>query len=259
MATRIGDDGPGTPDLDGPGASASDDAAIPVHELPDISYNATDILPVAPPGSRRARREQAEAQDRRSRTAPTPLGRAVVPAAIAVVCAVALAAAWLHLQSDRDAAAAASPSSSPSASPSLAPSTPVPSASATSAVPSASPSASSAPSSSPSTEPTSSPTSSATAAAGSDRSVPVVVLNATGRPGLAARVAASLKADGWTVVSVGNFTPRMAATTIFVVGNADAAATMVGDLGAGDGRVQAPRASMAQGRMTVVVGLDYKA
>jgi hypothetical protein len=83
------------------------------------------------------------------------------------------------------------------------------------------------------------------------------VLNATPRTGLAARVAKMLRAAGWTVVSVGNYTRGgVPATTVFASGHANAVATMRSDLPTQD-RVSQPVGSMKPGRITVVVGPDY--
>ena len=194
---------------------------------------------------------------------PTPLGRVVLPIALALVSVVALWAAWNHLSADDQNAAAPGPSATaPAGNPggSTSPSTSPTSASSTSpsATPSSSPSASA--SGSHSAAPSSSPSASATtpAAATVDRSVPVVVLNATGRPGLAAKVAAQLRAKGWKVTSVGNWTRGgISATTIFLNGHVDAARTIAGDFPQASGSIQLPKAGMPQLRMVIVVGNDY--
>ena len=87
--------------------------------------------------------------------------------------------------------------------------------------------------------------------------MPVVVLNSTRRTGLAAKVAASLRKDGWTVVSVGNYRGgRLAVTTVFARGHADAVATMSDDL-AGRSATKQPTAAMNPSRLTVVLGANY--
>jgi hypothetical protein len=84
-----------------------------------------------------------------------------------------------------------------------------------------------------------------------------VVLNSTLRTGLAARVAAQLRRDGWTVVSVGNYRGgRLAVTTVFAAGHADAVATIGGDL-RGTNLVRQPVGAMSPTRLTVVIGASY--
>ena len=238
-------------------------------ELP--AYNADDVLPTAPPGKEprapRVRKGSGDGDDSgRRRAGPTPLGRAVLPLALALVSAVALVAAWTHLQDDRATGSAApvvSPpaASSPAASGGTAASqTPIASESPSAAA-SESPSAvASAPA--PVTSGVSSRSSAPSASASStalpvDRSVPVVVLNSTARTGLAAKVASALRADGWKVVSIGNYRGgRLALTTVFAEGNAAAVATMRDDL-PGSQQVKAPVGSMSAKRLTVVIGADY--
>ncbi len=90
--------------------------------------------------------------------------------------------------------------------------------------------------------------------------MPVVVLNGTSRPGLAAKVAAKLRAEGWKVTSVGNWGKgAVAATTIYLNGHVAARDTMIKDLPAADGRVELPVAGMPKLRLVVVVGKDYPA
>ena len=263
MTTYSGEDGmtgtdePGLPDEVGP---QDYPAEPPPSTYDDHAYNATDVLPAPLPGGRLARR-RAEEEARRAEEptgakavvtgGPSAPGRAIIPVALALVSAVALAAAWLHLESDR-AAQTGSPAPSASASASA----------------SSSPSASPTPSSSPSASPTAtatptavaSPTSTTKPAATVDRSVPVVVLNATSRPGLAAKVAASLRAQGWKVTSVGNWSRGgVDATTIFLNGHVDARATIIKDFPAADGRVELPVAGMPKQRMVIVLGKDYPA
>jgi hypothetical protein len=225
----------------------------PYGELP--AYNADDVLPSGSPGkdSRAARASKAGGTGSGDgggprRTGPTPLGRAVLPLGLALVSAVALVAGWTHLQEDRanDTVTLPAASSTRTAGGSQ---TPVASESP-SAVASATqkPAASSSASPSASTSPTALPV---------DRSVPVVVLNSTARTGLAAKVAASLRKDGWTVVSVGNYRGgRLALTTVFARGNANAVATMRSDLPTKDA-VKAPVGAMNPNRLTVVIGADY--
>lgn len=59
----------------------------------------------------------------------------------------------------------------------------------------------------------------------------VVVLNQTGRDGLAASVAETLRAGGWKVASTGNFAGTAPATTVyFPVGGEEAAAEIAASL-----------------------------
>ena len=283
MTTYSGEDGmagtdqPDQPGLPG-GPSPDVDLDAPVSEQPpaiaypypedDNSYNATDVLPAPPAGGRLARR-RAEEEARKAEAptgakaamtgGPSAPGRAIIPLALAVVSALALAAAWLHLQSERaDSSSAPVPvvSSSPSAG------SPKPSSSAASpsSSPSTSPSASPKPSPSSTPSAVASPTSSAAPATKIDRSVPVVVLNATNRPGLAKEVAAKLERLGWNVTSVGNWSKGgIAATTIYLNGHVDARGTIIKDLPAADGRVDLPLPGMPKQRMVIVIGKDYPA
>jgi hypothetical protein len=90
-----------------------------------------------------------------------------------------------------------------------------------------------------------------------DRAVSVVVYNATSRTGLAATVAAQLRAKGWTVVSIGNWRRGgVSQTTVFVNGRKDAAATMRRDFKAAD-LTRTLLSGMPSGRLVVVVAGDY--
>jgi len=224
----------------------------PYGELPAYSHD--DVLPAAPVGGgRRAARAATTAQ---RRTGPTPLGRVVIPVALALVSGAALVFGWSTLQDHRaETAAQSTPTARASA-----PVAPVASSSPK-AVASSSPKAVASTAASPvpasSAPAASAPASSASpSAAAVDRSVPIVVLNSTARTGLAAKVAAQLRKDGWTVVSVGNYRARLAATTVFATGHADAVATIRGDLPTPDA-VKSPVGAMDPARITVVVGRDY--
>lgn len=218
-----------TPQDDGP--TASDHA--------DVPSGPEDVLPARPPGRRAKPLPEAT---------PSPLGRLILPVALLLVAAVAVFAAWNQLGSDdADVAGGPTPSSSASAKPSASAS---PSASAK-PTPSSSPTASASP-----TPSSSSPSPSASAVV-IDRSVPVTVLNGTRRTGLAATVAAQLRAKGWTVVSIGNWRGGgVDTTTVFVDGREDAAATMRRDLKAADA-TEEPIGAMRTNRITVVVMDDY--
>lgn len=285
MTTYSGEDGmtgtdqpgkpvpPGDPripdDLESPVSEPAPAFQYPYPE-DEHSYNATDVLPAPLPGGRRARRQAEE--EVRAAAGPTGAkavisgtpsgpGRVIVPAALAIVSAVALAAAWMHLESDRAAgvaeplpAASASQQASPVSTPSTAPSASV------SSKPSSSPSTKPSPATSASASAPVSPTATAKPVGTVDRSVPVVVLNGTQRSGLAAKVAAKLRAEGWKVTSVGNWTKGgVDSTTIFLNGHVAARDTMIKDLPAADGRVELPLAGMPKLRLVVVVGKDYPA
>ncbi|MBI1378672.1 MAG: hypothetical protein GC157_14510 [Frankiales bacterium] len=259
-------------------------------------YHYDDVLPEHPVGGRKARREAAEAlaAAEAARTAglppgtypasapqaslrpatPSPLGRLVVPIALALVSAVALFAAWNHLQASGAPAVpvgAAGPTAlaSPPV-PTLGTASPAPSSS-----PSSSPKASSSPSARPSTTPSARPSGSPSASGGAgapsglrtidptytatDRQPPVIVLNATNRAGLAARVAARLRADGWKVVQIGNYRGGdVARTTSFMIGHLAAASTLKRDLGTVT-LVDGLLPGMADKHLTLVVGADYPA
>jgi hypothetical protein len=239
--------------------SAEQETVVLAAPAAAAAYHADDVLPVAPVGGRR----RAIEDDEPRRTTPTRLGRALLPLGLALVSAVALVAGWMHLQDDRTSGTAAPITSSPAASPSTSGSATVsPSVSpsvSTSVSPSETASATSS-SPSPSTTASGAPVASSPAASPSakvDRSVDVVVLNSTPRTGLAARVAASLRKDGWTVVQVGNYRGgRLAVTTVFARGRADAVATMGDDL-AGRSATKQPTGSMNPARITVVIGANY--
>ncbi len=212
-------------------------------ELP--AYSSDNVLPSGPVGGRRRGDRDARSGPPR-RTTPTRLGRIVLPASLALVSGVALFAAWTHLEDTRETQTPTATVSqrastpvvvAPSVGPSVAPSV-VPSVAATPSV------AASAPAASPSTPVV-------------DRSVPVVVLNSTPRTGLAAKVAARLRADGWKVVSIGNYRGGgITATTVFAQGHAAAVATIRRDLPTRDA-VARPLGAMSGSRLTVVVGPDY--
>ena len=249
--------------------------AVPDDEQPTVvletgpeppAYSHDDVLPVGPVGG--GRRAAREASTPSRRTGPTPLGRVVLPAALAVVSGVALVFGWVTLQDDRaQTAARAVPTASAGASVPAAPvvstsptavtsTAPVvaesPSAPAASAPAASAPAASGSAPAASGSAPASSPSASTTV----DRSVPVVVLNSTTRTGLAAKVAAQLRKAGWTVVSIGNYRTRLAATTVFAEGHANAVATIKAALPT-DESVKPPAGAMNPARLTVVLGPDY--
>ncbi len=209
----------------------------------------------AVPGGRSLRDEPAE---RRRGATPSGSGRVILPIALCLVGVVALGAGWTHLESDRAEAAQARLAVASGAKP------PVPTFGAGSPGPEASngagasptPVVSSSPKASPSASVSPSPSASKPAFV-VDRSVPVVVLNATARTGLAGQVAAGLRAKGWTVVSVGNWrSGGIPLTTVFVTGRTAAAATMRRDVKPADGTLPT-RDGMPRNRLVLVIGNDY--
>jgi len=207
----------------------------------DVPSGPEDVLPARPPG-RRAKPEPEPT--------PSPLGRLILPVILLLVAAVAVFAAWNQLGSDRSDVAGG-PTPTTSASPSASPTTSKP------VKPSASASASAKPTATPSPTPSSSSPSPSASAVVIDRSVPVTVLNGTRRTGLAASVAADLRAKGWTVVSIGNWRGSgVETTTVFIDGREDAAATMRRDLKAADA-TEEPIGAMRDNRLTVVLMDDY--
>ncbi len=94
-----------------------------------------------------------------------------------------------------------------------------------------------------------------------DRSLPVTVLNATGRSGLAGRTATALRAQGWTALTA-NSTERPAATVVYYPDEDDAASALaVGtELAAGAVVAAQPPTELSErfgtDRITVVIGAD---
>lgn len=207
----------------------------------------------------------SEPVSRLPRSKPSGAGRVILPIALCLVGVVALGAGWTHLEADR-AAEAQESIAAPSAKP------PVPELGSPTATPSTSASASSSPTASTAASPSAKPSGASAAPSGSaspsarptattvpaaDRSVPVVVLNATKRTGLAAAVAQKLRAKGWTVVSVANWRGKpVRLTTVFVTGNQQAAATMRRDVRSADGTLPT-WAGMPKNRVVLVVADDY--
>ncbi|HEX8496850.1 MAG TPA: LytR C-terminal domain-containing protein [Actinomycetales bacterium] len=106
----------------------------------------------------------------------------------------------------------------------------------------------------PTPTPTSSPTSSPSLPV--DRSVPVSVLNATGRGGLAGRVRATLREAGWTA-STGNGPTRQAVTTVYYPSSDQegTAQAVADDLGV---TVELDRSrEYGSDRITLVLGADF--
>jgi len=179
-------------------------------------------------------------------------GRLLLPGLIAVlgICALVVGLiGWFHNDSSDPSGLVTKPtttspvgsSGSPSSSPSTSPS---PSSTASEDV-------SESPSSTPSASASASPTATATAPVVIVRA-PTVVLNQTRTVGLAARVAARLRAAGWTVTGTGNWRGSIASTTVYYpAGMAAAAQSLAKELGVD--RVRPRVAGMLTNRLTVVL------
>lgn len=258
----------------GAGSEFPDTAPVPIPpappaaELPPPPPLLSHLQPEAQAAAAASAAEQPPSGPRRRLPSDTPsgAGRVILPIALCLVGVVALGAGWIHLEADRAAEAQSALAVAPSAKP------PVPSlgTGSPSATPSASgtPSASASPSASRSASPSASPTKTSSASPSAtpsssptpppviDRSVPVVVLNATSRTGLAAEVAKRLRAKGWTVTSVGNWRGGVPTTTVYATGRAAAAATMRYDAKPADA-TRPTRDGMPKNRIVLVIGADF--
>ncbi len=85
----------------------------------------------------------------------------------------------------------------------------------------------------------------------------VVVLNATRRTGLAARVARRLRARGWNVVVTANFRGAVPATTVYYPAGGAASARVVSGVLPASARVRPRFGNLSTARLTVVLGNDY--
>ncbi len=186
----------------------------------------------------------------RRHAAPTGAGSpaaVVVPLALGLVVVVALVGAWSTLQSRRSADAV------PPAAAQQAPVTPPPGDAGTPAPTTSAPS------------PSASPTKTKKGDKAKPdpqlprwtRTVPVGVLNATSRTGLAASVAAKLRAKGWTVVAAANWRAgNVHRTTIFTTRWPKAVRTLRHDV-PGVKAVRAPLPQMSTDRIVLVLADDY--
>lgn len=167
----------------------------------------------------------------------------LMPSLLAVLSVAALITAlavWRGEQPAQPGAAASQTSSAAS--------TPTPTVSST---PSSTP-----PSPAPSATPTPTPTASESETVAT-YDVEVVVLNQTSRSGLAGVVADRLRAEGWTVVAVGNFRGTVPATTVYHPDGEDAAAAaLAADLPT-DPRTRPRFGNLSTTRLTVVVTDSY--
>ena len=175
----------------------------------------------------------------------------LVPIALGAVAVMALIAGWTHFQnSSSDSAIVVAPTNQPAAStaPTVAPVVPTQAASIVPTIPSTVPVA---------PGPVASTSAPATVVAAGDRSVPVVVLNASGTSGLAAKVAAELRAKGWTVLSVGNYASSKQ-TAVYSPGPRTASLTMRQDVPQAS-LTHKPLPGMSKSHITLVLGSDYSA
>jgi hypothetical protein len=85
----------------------------------------------------------------------------------------------------------------------------------------------------------------------------VVVLNSTSRSGLAARFQKALRAKGWNVVSVGNFSGNIAATTVYYPPGQQGAAEALDAQFAEVDRVRPAFSGISQTRLTVILTRDF--
>jgi hypothetical protein len=180
--------------------------------------------------------------------APSRWAKLLVPIALGAVAVMALIAGWTHFQNgNSDATIVVAPTNQPAAStaPTIAPVVPEPAASTAPTVAPVVPTPAAS---------TSAPTPVVTAG---DRSVPVVVLNGSGKSGLAAKVAADLRAKGWKVLSVGNYAGTTQ-TTVYSPGPRTASLTMRQDVPQAS-LTHKPLPGMSKSHITLVLGSDYSA
>ena len=85
----------------------------------------------------------------------------------------------------------------------------------------------------------------------------VVVLNDSGRTGLGARVAQTLRAAGWTVAAVGNFHGAVPSTTIYYPAGHAADAAALGAALPGPDRLRPRFGNLSKTRLTVVLTASY--
>lgn len=88
---------------------------------------------------------------------------------------------------------------------------------------------------------------------------PVVVVDQSGRAGLADRVAQGLRAAGWTVERVGTFRGSVRTTTVYYPEGQDAAAKAVAGALATKARTLPRFAALSGTSLTVVLTVDYPA
>jgi len=98
----------------------------------------------------------------------------------------------------------------------------------------------------------------ATASAQLRQEIAIVVLNETTRGGLAATVAARLRAQGWTVSGVGNFRGAVPATTVYYPVGHEAAALAAAKSLPTPRRVLPRFGNLSTSRLTVIVAGNYR-
>jgi hypothetical protein len=89
------------------------------------------------------------------------------------------------------------------------------------------------------------------------REVEVVVLNQSGRAGLAGQVADVLRGDGWTVPAVGNFRGIVPATTVYYPPGTQDAAQAAAESLPTTPRIRPRFGNLSTSRLTVVVTDSY--
>ncbi|MHB1740088.1 MAG: LytR C-terminal domain-containing protein [Actinomycetes bacterium] len=101
------------------------------------------------------------------------------------------------------------------------------------------------------------PAGSAASPAGSQAGPAVIVLNESTRTGLAAHVAARLRASGWDVVGTGNFRGTVAATTVYYPpGQRGPAARLAAAVGA-PARLRPVFPGLVADRLTVILTQNF--
>jgi hypothetical protein len=90
------------------------------------------------------------------------------------------------------------------------------------------------------------------------RDTEVVVLNQTFRGGLAGRVGETLRAQGWSVVDVGNFRGNVPSTTVYYPPGEEAAAELLAADLPGPDRTRPAFSNISQTRLTVIVTDEYE-
>jgi hypothetical protein len=108
--------------------------------------------------------------------------------------------------------------------------------------------------------PTATPTTSASKSPSAQRSVAVVVYNATDRKGLGGRLAEELREAGWRVPVIQPFEgDDLAETTVYYPDGKRAAAELLAEEMPGEPKVAERYGELSRTRLTVVIGDDYPA
>lgn len=175
----------------------------------------------------------------------------MVPSVVAVVLVLALVGGlWLVLRG-RDGGSSAGPataSQQATSGPATATGSTAPASTPPASTPQATPTAAPA---------TSAPATSAPATQEAANRPQVVVLNQSGRAGLAGRTATLLRSAGWTVAATGNFRGTVMGTTVYYPpGLEDPAAALAADL-PGEDRIRPVFGNLSKTRLTVVLTSSY--